>query len=439
VSEIARSGAVGRALFLVLAVASLSACGGERARPGEPPQRLLLIVIDTLRRDFLSCYGSDNPTPNIDALAGRGQLYTRYMASFHQTSMSMGSLFTGRTPSLEQGAGATRLSWNSSTWCGLYRFSEQGEDELCLPPTLPTLAEVVRDSGYWTIGIPSNQFLFEPSGFSRGFDDWVEVGVGSKKTGPLARLKLPGAAESRYFAQVNRAALEAVDRRPSDRFFLYVHYMDAHDYGGRGAVRYAKAVSSVDWAVGSLLEELRNRDLLDDTVVILTSDHGERIDERHALRGRAWHEGNPSFQELLHIPLIIAPGVDRDPDSFLRTEDLFQVIRSIVGAPGASAPELAPDELFLTELDFRTYLRGRFKSIARRDGAGFHLFDLAADPHELRDVSSEHPDIEAQHRSRMEALVRKLGATRSAAGGMTEADRERLRSLGYWKETDPPR
>jgi arylsulfatase A-like enzyme len=414
------------------------ACGGERTRPGEPPQRLLLIVVDTLRRDFLSCYGSENPTPNIDALAGRGQIYTQYMASFHQTSMSMGSLFTGRTPSLEQAAATRRLFWNSSTWCGLYRFSDQGDDELCLPPTLPTLAEVVRDSGYWTIGIPSNQYLFEPSGFSRGFDDWVEVGVGSKETGPLARLKLPGAAKSRYFSHVNRATLEAVDRRPSDRFFLYVHYMDAHDYGGRGAGRYAKAVSSVDWAIGALLKELRSRDLLDDTVVILTSDHGERIDERHALRGRAWHEGNPSFQELLRIPLIIAPGVDRDPDAFLRTEDLFQVIGSIVGAPGAAAPELAPDELFLTELDYLTYLRGRFKSILRRDGTSFHLFDLAADPRELHDVSSAHPEVEAQHRSRMEALGRKLAATRPTAAGLKEADRERLRALGYLNETEPP-
>ena len=75
----------------------LLACAPEPT----PPQRIVLVVVDTLRRDALGCYGAPQPTPHIDALARRGQRFERALASYHQTSMSMAALFTGRTPSIE--------------------------------------------------------------------------------------------------------------------------------------------------------------------------------------------------------------------------------------------------------------------------------------------------------------------------------------------------
>ena len=81
---------------------------------------------------------------------------------------------TGRTPSIETGDGHT-LSWNGHTWCGLVRLAKAPGADPCIPNGTPTLAEALRAAGYWTIGVASNQFLYEPSGFSRGFDDWVEV------------------------------------------------------------------------------------------------------------------------------------------------------------------------------------------------------------------------------------------------------------------------
>ncbi len=141
-----------------------------------PPARIILIVIDTLRRDVVSAYGGDASTPHIDSLAQRGQLFTGAMASFHQTTMSMASLFTGRTPSIESADPSSTLSWNGDTWCGMARFADADRDAACIPEAVPTLAERMREAGYWTIGVTSNQFLYEPGGFSRGFDDWVEVG-----------------------------------------------------------------------------------------------------------------------------------------------------------------------------------------------------------------------------------------------------------------------
>lgn len=411
----------------------------------------MLIVVDTLRRDFLSVYGATVETPNVDALAARGQVFDNYFASFHQTSMSMGSLFTGRTPSLEFNRIERPLFWNSATWCGLNRFATNRDETLCIPPEVPTLAEDVRAAGYWTIGIASNQFLYEPSGFSRGFDDWVEVGDKPEATGALARLKLPDASKTRFFRRVNEAAVSALDRRGSDRFFLYVHYMDVHDYGNTSAKRYARAVQTVDWAIGDLLRELDERGLMDDTRVLVTSDHGERLSETHAVAGKPGHTGNPSFREVLAVPLIIAPPIDRDPDAFLRTEDLHGVIREVVGirtqAPDPAAPVdaeaqpagLADDELFLSEFDYRTYQRGRFKSSLKRDDGSFLLFDLEQDPGETRNVAAQHPEVAARHRVRMAEIAETISARRAVVERLTEDDRDRLRALGYLEQLENPR
>jgi arylsulfatase A-like enzyme len=395
------------------------------------PERVILIVIDTLRRDHVSAYGGEPRTPAIDALAVRGQLFTNAVASFHQTTMSMASLFTGRTPSIEGEDPRATLSWNGDTWCGLSRFAESGGDESCLPETLPTLAERMRAAGYWTIGVVSNQFLFEPSGFGRGFDEWVEVGDRPSDTHRSAAMPLPNPRMSRYWLPVNGAAIEALNRRRSDRFFLYVHYMDVHDHGFQ-EVAYAETVATADVAVGRLLENLERAALLEDAVVIFTADHGERLSERHALQGRPGHYGNPSFQELLEVPLIIAPPVVEDPARLLRTQDLFYLIQEIAGLSPGRTQELGPDELFVGERRFRTYVSGRWKSsVRRKDGAHF-LFDLAGDPGEKRDAADAHPEVVAAHRLRLEQLSREFGV-RGARGQreLSELERETLKILGY--------
>jgi arylsulfatase A-like enzyme len=257
--------------------------------------------------------------------------------------------------------------------------------------------------------------------------------------GALARLKRPDASATRYFAHVNRAAIAALDRRESDRFFLYVHYMDVHDWGGQANARYARAVKSVDWAVGELLSGLETRGLLEGTTVILTADHGERIGDRHAIAGRPGHSGNPSFQEVLAVPLVIAPAVDRDPAVFLRTQDLFGLIVELVGGAPDATTELAPDELYLSEKNFRTYRRGRWKSFWSRTDDEFLLFDLAADPGETRDVAQSNPGVVAAHRERIGELAEALSARRAVVERLTEDDRERLRALGYLEQLENPR
>ena len=421
-----------------------------------PPERIVLIVIDTLRRDHVSAYGGDVATPHIDALAERGQRFDRALASFHQTSMSMASLFTGRTPSIESLDPKRPLHWNGSTWCGMSRLASRDEgaapaaagERGCIPPSLPTLGEQLRKAGYWTIGIASSEFLFRPAGFDVGFDDWIELGREEGKGPDAVPIWVPdekGGARPRLWKlvtgqRVNAAAFQTLARRKSDRFFLYVHYMDVHDYEFR-RVPYAATVAAVDRAVGALLAGLEGQGLLEGTVILLTADHGENLGEGHGMKGGANHLGNPSFSEVLEVPLIVSPVVPllrgREME-LVRSQDVYSWIQEIAGTPPSGRDgTLGPDELFIGEQKFRTYRRGRWKSSMRRRDGRFYLFDLEADPGERRDVAGQHPDVIRSHLVRVSEIARALRSAGSTDGRLSERDRERLRLLGYLEPDEP--
>ena len=344
--------------------------------------------------------------------------------------MSMGALFTGRTPSLETADPQRALRWNGDTWCGMARFATPGDDTPCLPGTIPTLGERMRDAGYWTIGVPSNQFLFGGAGFSRGFDDWTEVGSPDR---PIEQPQSERARLStlRSWGPVTQAALAALARRPTDRFFLYVHLMDAHDYH-YAKVDYRDAVALADQAVGVIVDALAAEGLLEGTTIIVTADHGERFDEHHRPPGRPSHYGNPSFQEVLRIPLVVAPAIREDSDSLIRTQDLHSLLRHIAGEPGES--EATPDEpeLYVSERAFRTYQAGRWKSaIRRRDGKHF-LYDLASDPAEQQNAAKQNPEIVQTHQRRVDELTRSLALEQNRPGReLSDEERRTLEALGY--------
>jgi arylsulfatase A-like enzyme len=270
-------------------VCTLVAC-----RSGEPedrPRDIVLILIDTLRRDALSPYGAATETPTVQGLADAGQVFTNAEGSFHQTTMSMGALFTGRTPSIESAEAGKTLAWNGRHWCGMARFS-RGEDDSCIPGDLPTLAEQLRDAGYWTAGIVSNRLLFAPAGYEQGFDTWIEVSAGRTD---LTTAQL---AIARSAGPVNEAVRNALDGRPDQPAFVYVPYVDVHDRMVTDD-DYASAVARLDGQLAQLLEILDDEGLRENRVVFLTSDHGENLGEQHANYLARGHIGNPSFQPVL--------------------------------------------------------------------------------------------------------------------------------------------
>jgi arylsulfatase A-like enzyme len=421
-----------RRIAVVLTVALLAAATAGCAR--RRPERIVLVVIDTLRRDRVSCYGGATPTPNIDALATTGLRFTNVSASFHQTTMSMAALFTGRTPSTESDAPERPLAWTGQSWCGLARFGD--EHAACVPSAVPTLAEALRDVGYATVGIVSNPLLFRPGGYDRGFGDWVEVDAAPDWTQLLKRARprpLPRGfdqAQRRSGSRVNAAVHDWLARRGGDHFFLYVHYMDAHDSAMVGTA-YDDGVEASDAAFGDLVRMLGTANLLHDTVIVLTADHGEALGEPHPLPALRGHFGEPAYEPLMRIPLIVSPPIARDPARFMRTDDTFRLVKEIAGATDVAPPDLGTEEVFQSEQLFRTYRDGRWKSIWRRDERDGHLFDLVADPEERNDVASGHPDILATHSARLATLGRELGTRGGRNSEPSAQDRERMRALGY--------
>lgn len=426
---------------IALGFACIAACAGGVVSCAEEPapksaDRIILIVVDTLRRDHVSAYpNAKAKTPSIDHIASTGQTFTNAVSAFHATTMSMASLFTGRTPSIEAGKDRQSLKWNTFVACGMTRFLKDGGEKICIPSSVPTLAEDMKRAGYWTLGVVSNQLLYRPSGYDRGFDQWVEVGLPE----PGEERDIFESSPVRTAKHVNHDLEQALASRPSDHFFLYAHYLDVHDYD-LFERDYAKGVEQFDRWLGKMFDMLDANGLLDGATVVITSDHGELLAETYPNQKASKHFGNPSYQPVLDIPLIVSPATNRPSDQFTRSQDIRGMIQEMAGLPQAVPKELGPDEQFISEMFFQTYRDGRWKSQWPRTQGAPHLYDLVTDPGEKSDLalepSQEHAATLRAHRVRIDELSRQLATHASQAPALSDEDKERLRALGYIETTD---
>jgi arylsulfatase A-like enzyme len=206
--------------------------------------------------------------------------------------------------------------------------------------------------------------------------------------------------------------------------------MDAHDYL-REERGYAESIALADQAVGELVAILDRQGLLDDAFLVLTADHGERLNDRHVIGGTKSHHGNPSFEEVLRVPLVVVPALFPGAlPGVLRGEDVHRLIKRSAGIQDLGPYELQPGELFVSETRYQTYRKGRWKGYRPR-GEALVLVDLEADPAEQRDVAGEHPDVVEAIELRLAELSTSLAATEVERSALTEEDERRLRSLGY--------
>jgi hypothetical protein len=127
----------------------------------------------------------------------------------------------------------------------------------------------------------------------------------------------------------------------------------------------------------------------------------------------------------------VAPARGGDPDRFLRTQDMFGLLLEIAGVRREASHDLEPDEHYVGEARYRTYRKGRWKSFLRRSDGRHFLYDLEADPLEKSDVAARFPGVTTAHAERIEQLTRSLAASGVPQRELSEAERERLRALGY--------
>jgi arylsulfatase A-like enzyme len=292
------------------------------ARSGLP--NVLLIILDTVRAQSLSLHGYQRDTsPHLARLAATGAAFDRAVAPSSWTLPSHASLFTGRYP-----------------------FELSADWEVALNDDFPTLAEVLAESGYATAGFSANYFYTkETSGLSRGFvhydakklsldlviqNSWAAHRIVKKVHGFL---DIERELARKTAAEVNAEFFRWLPTAAGRPFFVFLNYFDAHDpydppapfnssFGsgqqkfwlGSAGPEYSPAeladlvdsydgsITYVDDQVGRLLRTLEESGTLQNTLVIISSDHGEQFGERSA---NLVNHGNSLYMSSLHVPLII--------------------------------------------------------------------------------------------------------------------------------------
>jgi arylsulfatase A-like enzyme len=402
---------------------------------------IVLIVIDTLRADWMSAYGfHQETTPEIKRWAAKGVLFERNLAQSSWTKMSMASMLT-------------------SLWPQSHAIRKYGDG---LGTAAVTLAEALQDAGYETYAVQTNGWLHQTFGFHQGFQHYVFP------TGRAAP-KIPKATVWAHADRVLEETTRLLDHRPTDRpFFLYVHFMDVHEYaapnefktfGTDGPGAYRGAIRWLDDAVSRVRGELDRVGVLEETVILLTSDHGEAFGEN----GKSGHALNV-LTAVLHVPLVIRFPFETEPvriPTQVRNLDVAPTLLDIAGVPiptsfegesllpliTASGPDLAtaPDRISYADLglplfpdaSIQTSVNTGSWTLARNldpdPQPGQQLYDRTIDPGENVDLVEREPD-EAR---RLAAILDAYLARESVPGVLAEEVRiapeiaNKLRALGY--------
>jgi len=421
-------------------LAVLAGCpdGGGAAAPADVAgllagKNLLFVSIDTLRADRLGAYGAAGAgTPRLDALARDGVRFANVYAPVPLTLPSHATMFTGRHPF----ASGVRVN-------GIHRLA--GDET--------TLAELFGRRGYATSATVSAYVVTRRFGLAQGFDAY-EDSLGMDNL-------------FRYFSEVpadetRRRFGRWLDGRPAGKpFFAWVHFYDPHaPYAppapfdrSHAADLYQGEIAFVDREVGRLLDDLAARGLADDTVVVVTSDHGEGFGEH----GEEGH-GLLAYDETLKVPLVVSapralPG-GRVVEERVSLYDLFPTIVELF-ALGADASALPGRSLAATLAGGPAPPAGEvyFESLAGMTGKGWapltgviaaggadklisvpqpELYDLAADPGERRNLLDDRRRRFHELSARLEELTAGAGEPEAAARReLSDEDRRQLAALGY--------
>ena len=447
---------------------------GTRLVPGQMPDRnVILIVLDAFRADHQGMNGyTRQVTPRMDAFAGESLYFDRAYSTASWTVASMTSYLTSLYPTthrVDQGPGAPNFQ--------------------ILSPRFITLAESLRGRGYLTAGITSQPWFSKKLGLTAGFDDLHTV---SDAVDPLEAERLTD------------ALIQWLEESREERFFLYAHYMGGHTpynppppWKGKFTAdlevtdnieeihrlfreendflayvevikmaeegrltpedaaylmaEYDEKLLYTDHHLGRLLDRLEELGLMEESIVIITADHGEAFLEH----GTVMHRNTP-YNELLNVPLVIsAPGLLPRGERISRVVDLTGIYPTVHDLLGIDLPGPVQGESLLPAVDGkgRGYAfaqhtdYGAEHKIVTGDWSAFfdhldapprELYHLTTDPGERENLAGRSPEGE---RVMMKIAREVMGTLREAERLAMEEEaekttldeelREKLKSLGY--------
>jgi arylsulfatase A-like enzyme len=412
---------------------------------------VLFILIDTLRADRLGSYGYERDTsPSLDLLAATGVRFGRHLAQSSWTKCSMASLWTGLYPARS----------------GVTRFDHVTPNEAKLP------AEILREAGYRTTGLYRNGWVEPSFGFAQGFE--VYDRPVSRAPPPSVRRENPTVITGGTDADALEAAIEFLRIYGDERWFLYLHLMDVHEYvydedtalfGTDYSDVYDNAIRRVALILDRLLGQLAREGFLEKTLVVVSSDHGEAFGER-GLEGHARfvYRETTEVPFILSFPFRLEPGVVLDVRT--RNVDVWPTLLDLLGLPpldGADGRSYVPEILAaargepvrddgapsfahldqnwgqrdrepaptvaVTEAGYRYVMSPLPQGRTREE-----LFDGGSDALERRNLLAEQPEVA----ERLRALARSYLESPPAPWGvetptleMDEIQLNQLRALGY--------
>ncbi len=391
---------------------------------------VILIVLDTVRADRLSMYGPYKTSPNLRSFAREALIFDRCIASSSWTLPSHASLFTGLFP--------TEHGTNYDTEKPfLYPLNEN----------FTTLADIFQESGYRTGAIISNWIvLHENLHFDKGFEIYnCARGTGSLHSLPFSPL-LPlfsflTNVKPKYrliymtAEDVNNNTRFFLNKYGRDPFFLCLNYMDAHavynpprpyshmfstkkyphlynianrifnwdsnDHNLFLLSQYDGEIAYLDYHLGQLFSFLKKNNLYDNTLIVVTADHGELFNE-HGISG---HE-TVLYQGTVHVPLLIKfpQSVKTGRTNTLITlSDVFSTIISLAGLPepdiSSGIPMGSSRRAFASELlhhkygEHRALYCGDYKLIHLPKQNTYELYNITANPQETNNLLDKNPDL----------------------------------------------
>ena len=424
-----------RWVCVLVAALALGGCADR------PRWNLLLVTFDTTRADHLGCYGNATiQTPNLDRLAREGIRFTRAYATIPLTLPSHTTIMTGRYP-LAHGVRDN----------GLFQVA----------PQQLTLAELLRDQGYRTGAAVGGFPLVARYGLDQGFD-FYDDRLSTEEEDPQGH-RLPRRRdiffEDRRAGLVNEALFGWLERRSRQPFCAWIHYYDPHQpqappppYDALYADDpYDGEIAYADDSLGAVLQRLREMGVYERTLIAVTADHGEGLEEHSELT-----HAMLAYDSTLHVPLLLRiPGGPhgRVIEQRVSHVDLLPTVLEAlqVAAPrglqgrsllpllngAAAARDFAERPTYAETLsprfshgwsELRALYRDRYKYI---HGARPELFDLIADPGERVSLIGARPELARDLRDRLLRFVGQSAVKVEASVAADAEARQRLEALGY--------